>query len=285
MMHDSTEAPTTLEAVAPTRAPDVLLSLSRLSKTFHPRRHAALPVLRGVDLEVRRGEAIAVIGPSGSGKSTALRCINLLERPDSGSIRLDGKPVFEASDTGPAVGPSVRALRDLRRRVGMVFQGFHLFPTMSVLANVTMPQVRSLGRGRADAERRSLELLEKVGLADKANARPQTLSGGQQQRVAIARALALDPEVMLFDEPTSAIDPELRIEVLRVMRGLAEAGMTMIVVTHELQFARQVADRIVFFDAGTVLECGPPEQVLDRPRHERVRHFLTAVSGALGNGD
>jgi polar amino acid transport system ATP-binding protein len=279
-MQDSIPARTALDAVATT--PDAVLRLSRLTKTFHPHRHADVPVLRGVDLDVHRGEVVAMIGPSGSGKSTALRCTNLLERPDAGSVRLDGDLVFEAVDGTATVSPSVRELRELRRRVGMVFQGFHLFPTMSVLENVTMPQVRSLGRSRDAAVRRARELLESVGLADKADARPLTLSGGQQQRVAIARALALDPEIMLFDEPTSAIDPELRVEVLRVMRGLADAGMTMIVVTHELGFARQVADRIVFFDAGTVLECGPPGQVLDRPRHDRVRSFLTAVEGTLG---
>jgi polar amino acid transport system ATP-binding protein len=265
----------------PTEAP-VLLRLSRLTKTFHPHHHDAVHVLRGVDLEVRRGEVVAMIGPSGSGKSTTLRCINLLERPDGGSLYVDGQLVFEAVEGSKSIEPSTGQLRDLRRRIGMVFQGFHLFPTMSVLENVSMPQIRSLGRSRAEAERRSRELLDSVGLAGKEGARPRALSGGQQQRVAIARALALDPEVMLFDEPTSAIDPELRVEVLRVMRALADAGMTMIIVTHELAFARNVADRIVFFDGGEILESGPPEQVLERPEHRRVCDFLSAVEGSLG---
>ncbi|WP_445321586.1 amino acid ABC transporter ATP-binding protein [Nocardioides sp. GXZ039] len=219
-------------------AVDVVLRLEGLEKTFQTSYHGRVPVLRGVDLEVRRGEVIAMIGPSGSGKSTTLRCINLLERPDSGRIWVDDDLVFSAPGSRAEQEPNSRALRDLRRRVGMVFQGFHLFPTMTALDNIVMPQVRSLGRSRVEATTRAKDLLEKVGLAHKAEAKPGSLSGGQQQRVAIARAVALDPEVMLFDEPTSAIDPELRIEVLRVMRKLADSGMTMIVVTHELGFAR-----------------------------------------------
>ena len=257
---------------------DVILRLEGLEKTFHVSRHLQLPVLRGVDLEVRRGEVIAMIGPSGSGKSTTLRCVNLLERPDVGQIGIDGQLVF---DGAAGTAPSAKQLRELRQRVGMVFQGFHLFPTMSVLDNVIMPQVRGLGRTRQAATERARALLSSVGLGDKSDSRPASLSGGQQQRVAIARALALDPEVMLFDEPTSAIDPELRIEVLRVMRGLADAGMTMIVVTHELGFARRVADRVAFFDEGRILECGPPADVLDRPRHQRVAAFVAAVDGDL----
>ena len=260
---------------------DVILRLEGIEKTFHPTRHRQVPVLRGVDLEVHRGEVIAMIGPSGSGKSTTLRCINLLERPDSGRIWIDDALVFEAADGRTRREPTRREMRELRRRVGMVFQGFHLFPSMTVLENIVMPQVRSLGRGRAASTDRAKDLLDKVGLAEKADAKPISLSGGQQQRVAIARALALDPEIMLFDEPTSAIDPELRIEVLRVMRRLADAGMTMIVVTHELGFARQVADRVVFFDAGEILECDSPQKVLDRPGHVRVRSFVAAVAGEL----
>ena len=270
-----------MEAAAMSPSRDVIMRLEGLEKTFHTSRHGRLPVLRGVDLEVHRGEVIAMIGPSGSGKSTTLRCVNLLERPDSGQIWIDDKLVFDASSGRVDCEPNNRALRDLRRRVGMVFQGFHLFPTMSAIDNIVMPQLRSLGRSRPEAVARAQDLLEKVGLAHKADARPGSLSGGQQQRIAIARALALDPEIMLFDEPTSAIDPELRIEVLRVMRSLADAGMTMIVVTHELGFARQVADRVVFFDGGEILECGAPRDVLDQPKHERVRAFVAAVAGEL----
>jgi polar amino acid transport system ATP-binding protein len=266
----------------PDAAADVVLALRGLEKTFRPHRRAEVPVLRGVDLDVHRGEVVAMIGPSGSGKSTSLRCINLLETPDTGTITLDGRIVFKSAGGTVAVRPTVPELRELRRRIGMVFQGFHLFPTMSVLENLVMPQVRSLGRTRSEAEQRARELLARVGLAGKEDARPRSLSGGQQQRVAIARAVALEPEIMLFDEPTSAIDPELRVEVLRVMRSLAESGMTMIVVTHELGFARQVADRIVFFDHGTILESGPPAQVLRQPEHVRVREFLDAVSGSIG---
>lgn len=273
-----------LEPGTDTTAPeseDVILKLEGITKTFRPTRHTSVAVLKGVDLEVRRGEVIAMIGPSGSGKSTTLRCINLLERPDRGRITLDDKTVFEVTDGRCTTQPNTRQLRDLRRRVGMVFQGFHLFPTMTVLENLVMPQVRSLGRHQPDATKTALELLDKVGLADKPDSRPDSLSGGQQQRVAIARALALDPEVILFDEPTSAIDPELRIEVLRVMRQLADAGMTMVVVTHELGFARQVADRVAFFDDGAILENSRPDNILDRPHHERIRTFVAAVDGKL----
>jgi ABC-type polar amino acid transport system ATPase subunit len=267
---------------SPEKGAEVMLSLRGLHKTFHPAHQNEIRVLSGVDLDVHRGEVVAMIGPSGSGKSTALRCINLLETPDAGTISLDGEVVFDATDGQVATRPDQRGTRQLRQRIGMVFQGFHLFPTMSVLENITMPQVRALGRDRAAAETRGRELLGRVGLAQKADSRPRSLSGGQQQRVAIARAVALEPEIMLFDEPTSAIDPELRIEVLRVMRGLAESGMTMIVVTHEMSFAEQVADRIVFFDHGVILESGPPAKLLRNPEHDRVREFLIAVHGDLG---
>jgi polar amino acid transport system ATP-binding protein len=281
MQETSLVAPEGVDAQVMLSTAEVVMRLEGLEKTFHPSRHTQVSVLRGVDLEVHRGEVIAMIGPSGSGKSTTLRCINLLERPDSGRIWIDDRLVFEAAGGAVSREPDRREMRELRRRVGMVFQGFHLFPSMTVLENIVMPQVRSLGRGKQAATERAHDLLTKVGLAEKANAKPASLSGGQQQRVAIARALALDPEIMLFDEPTSAIDPELRIEVLRVMRRLADAGMTMIVVTHELGFARQVADRVVFFDAGEIVECDSPTEVLDRPKHARVRAFVAAVAGEL----
>jgi polar amino acid transport system ATP-binding protein len=232
------------------------------------KRFGGLHVLRGVDLSLDRGEVVCVIGPSGSGKSTLLRCINLLEPPDEGRILLEGT---EITDRG---GPGVDFVR---RRVGMVFQQFNLFPHKSALENVTLAQEKVLSRKRADARGKAEALLARVGLADKVNEYPERLSGGQQQRVAIARALAMDPHVMLFDEVTSALDPELVKEVLDVMRELADEGMTMIVVTHEIGFAREVADQVAFMDEGRVLEHGPPHEVLGRPRGERTRRFLGLV--------
>ncbi|MFD1859498.1 amino acid ABC transporter ATP-binding protein [Aeromicrobium camelliae] len=243
-----------------------ILSLRDVEKTF-----AGHKAVDGVSLDIARGEVVAVIGPSGSGKSTMLRCINLLEVPDSGTISVDGKNL----DTSGTV--SARDLTQLRRRVGMVFQSFNLFPHMTVLRNISLPQERVLGRSREEADRRSMELLERVGLQQKADAYPAKCSGGQQQRVAIARALALDPEIMLFDEPTSALDPELGLEVLAVMRQLADTGMTMIVVTHEIHFAATVADRLIVMADGRILEQGPPQQVLDDPQHARTRTFLSAI--------
>jgi polar amino acid transport system ATP-binding protein len=232
------------------------------------KRFGHLHVLRGIDLEVERGSAVCVLGPSGSGKSTLLRCVNLLEPPDEGRIILEGEEI-----TGKD-GPKPDAVR---RRVGMVFQQFNLFPHKNVLENVSLAQVKVLGRSEKEAEERSRALLDRVGLGDKVNEYPERLSGGQQQRVAIARALAMDPHVMLFDEVTSALDPELIKEVLDVIRELAGEGMTMIVVTHEIGFAREVADRMVFMDEGAVVEQGPPEQVLERPSEERTRRFLGLV--------
>ena len=227
-----------------------------------------LHVLRGIDMEVGRGSVVCVIGPSGSGKSTLLRCINLLEPPEEGRIFLEGKEITGAR----------RADIDyVRRRVGIVFQQFNLFPHMTAGRNVSIAQHTVLERSREEADAKSRALLERVGVADKLDEYPERLSGGQQQRVAIARALAMDPHVMLFDEITSALDPELVKEVLDVMRQLAAEGMTMVVVTHEMKFAGDVADRIVFMDDGLVVEQGTPEEVLEEPREERTRRFLGAV--------
>lgn len=224
-------------------------------------------VLRGIDLEVARGEVVCVIGPSGSGKSTLLRCVNLLEEPSDGRILVGGTEV-----TDPDVD-----IDAVRRRIGMVFQQFNLFPHVNVTDNLTLPQRRVLGTDRTRAAAVAQENLKRVGLADKAEAFPAQLSGGQQQRVAIARALSMGPEVMLFDEPTSALDPELVGEVLSVMRVLAGEGMTMMVVTHEMSFAREVADRVVFMDGGVIVEQGPAAQVVGSPAQERTRNFLDRV--------
>ncbi|WP_406404420.1 amino acid ABC transporter ATP-binding protein [Streptomyces sp. NBC_00879] len=224
-------------------------------------------VLRGIDLEIARGEVVCVIGPSGSGKSTLLRCVNLLEEPTSGKVFVGGTEVTDLDVDIDAV----------RRRIGMVFQQFNLFPHVNVTENLTLPQRRVLGRDKAKAAAVAKENLDRVGLADKADAFPAQLSGGQQQRVAIARALSMGPEVMLFDEPTSALDPELVGDVLAVMRLLAAEGMTMMVVTHEMSFAREVADRVVFMDDGVIVEQGPAEQVVGDPQHERTRNFLTRI--------
>ncbi|WP_406422203.1 amino acid ABC transporter ATP-binding protein [Streptomyces sp. NBC_00873] len=226
-----------------------------------------LEVLRGVDFTIESGEVVCVIGPSGSGKSTLLRCANLLEQPTEGRVVVGG------TDT---TDPDVDIDR-VRRRIGMVFQQFNLFPHLSVLENLTIAQRRVLRSGKDDAVRVARENLVRVGLADKADSYPAQLSGGQQQRVAIARALSMGPELMLFDEPTSALDPELVGDVLSVMRGLADEGMTMMVVTHEMGFARDVADRVVFMDGGVVVEQGRPDEVLGAPQHPRTRAFLARV--------
>jgi len=239
-----------------------MIEIRDLHKSF-----GELEVLNGIDLRVAQGEVVCVIGPSGSGKSTLLRCINLLEVPSSGHVVIGGVEV-----TDPDVD-----IDAIRRRIGMVFQQFNLFAHLTVTENVTIAQRRVLRRGKADAERVAAANLERVGLADKANAYPAQLSGGQQQRAAIARALAMGPELMLFDEPTSSLDPEIVGDVLAVMRGLAQDGMTMIVVTHEMNFAREVADRVVFIDDGVILEEGVAEQVIARPTHERTRRFLARV--------
>ena len=226
-------------------------------------------MLKGVDLDVQKGEVICVLGPSGSGKSTLLRCVNLLEPFENGRILLDGKVI--------SLDATTEERNFVRRRVGMVFQQFNLFPHKTVLDNVTLAQRTVLDRSANDARDRGCELLERVGLSDKVDEYPDRLSGGQQQRVAIARALAMDPEVMLFDEVTSALDPELIKGVLDVMRELAGSGMTMLVVTHEIGFAREAANRVVFMDGGVVVEEGSPDQVIDSPREQRTKQFLGLV--------
>jgi len=226
-----------------------------------------LHVLRGIDLEVWPGEVVVICGPSGSGKSTLIRCINRLERHDRGRIVVDG---IELTD-------DLRHVDAVRREVGMVFQQFNLFPHLTVLQNITLAPVLVRKWPREQAERVARELLERVGIPEKADSYPSQLSGGQQQRVAIARALAMQPKIMLFDEPTSALDPEMIQEVLDVMRDLARRGMTMVVVTHEMGFAREVADRIVFLDEGTVVEVAPPETFFSSPRHDRTRAFLSKI--------
>ncbi|WP_446218852.1 amino acid ABC transporter ATP-binding protein [Micromonospora sp. IBHARD004] len=245
-----------------TTQPRPAVEIRDLHKSFGP-----LEVLKGIDFEVGHGEVVCVIGPSGSGKSTLLRCVNLLEEPTAGKIWVNG---VEMTD------PDVE-IDSVRRGIGMVFQSFNLFPHLTVLNNLTIAQRRVLRRGRAEAERIARDNLERVGLTDKADAFPTQLSGGQQQRAAIARSLSMEPKLMLFDEPTSALDPELVGDVLTVMRKLAEDGMTMMVVTHEMAFARDVADRVVFMDGGVVVEQGPPQEVLGAPRHERTRSFLSRV--------
>jgi polar amino acid transport system ATP-binding protein len=234
-------------------------------------------VLHGIDLEVGAGETVCVIGPSGSGKSTLLRCINNLEEIGRGSIRVDGELVGYRLAHGRL--HELRESEACRQRteIGMVFQHFNLFPHMTALENIVLAPVRVKGEPKAATQAHAIELLESVGLRDKAGSYPSQLSGGQQQRIAIARALAMRPKLMLFDEPTSALDPELVGDVLRVMRDLALSGMTMIVVTHEIGFAREVGNKVVFMDEGRILEEGPPEEVLSNPRHERCRAFLSAV--------
>ncbi|AWN31052.1 amino acid ABC transporter ATP-binding protein [Streptomyces sp. NEAU-S7GS2] len=252
----------TTEQAAPETADAKAIDVQGLRKAF-----GELEVLRGIDFSVARGEVVCVIGPSGSGKSTLLRCVNLLEEPSAGRVVVAGTEVTD---------PDVDIDR-VRRRIGMVFQSFNLFPHLTALENLTIAQRRVLRRDRTEAERIARANLERVGLSDKAAAYPAQLSGGQQQRVAIARALSMEPQLMLFDEPTSALDPELVGDVLAVMRSLAQEGMTMLVVTHEMSFAREVADRVVFMDGGVIVEQGTPEQVVGAPQHERTRTFLARV--------
>ena len=249
-----------------TEVPTAGVEISNISKSFG--NHL---VLDDISMAVTPGSVTALIGPSGSGKSTLLRCVNLLEKPDRGTITV-GSQIIEA---GSRV--SDRDLLALRRQVGMVFQSFNLFPHFTVLRNIAFPQERILGRSREEAEERAMVLLDRVGLREKAGQHPGRCSGGQQQRIAIARALALDPRAMLFDEPTSALDPEVGVEVIAVMRELAETGMTMIVVTHEMQFAREVGDHLVVMADGHIIEEGIPAAVMADPREERTRRFLSAV--------
>ena len=244
----------------------------KVSKNFGTNR-----VLRGISLEVRHGEVLCMVGPSGSGKSTFLRCINHLERVDGGRLSIDGQLVGYRQKGGKLYELKLSEAAFQRREIGMVFQRFNLFPHLTAVENIILAPMRVRGISKAKATARANELLERVGLEDKGDAYPAHLSGGQQQRVAIARALAMDPKLMLFDEPTSALDPELVGEVLDVMKELAKTGMTMIVVTHEMGFAREVADTLVFMDEGVVVEAGPPRQVLSDPQHERTKAFLSKV--------
>jgi len=226
-----------------------------------------LEVLKGIDFDVEFGEVVCLIGPSGSGKSTLLRCVNKLEEPTAGTILIEGIDITDPETDVDAV----------RTRIGMVFQQFNLFPHLTVLRNLSIAQRKVLGRDTEEAHGIARQMLDRVGLTDKIDEHPSRLSGGQQQRVAIARALCMNPDMMLFDEPTSALDPELIGEVLDVMRELADDGMTMVVVTHEMGFAKQVADRVIFMDGGVIVEDGPPGQVLDNPIHERTQRFLRAI--------
>ncbi|MFD8042598.1 amino acid ABC transporter ATP-binding protein [Streptomyces chartreusis] len=250
----------------------VMVDVRGVHKTFGP-----LEVLRGVDLRVREGEVTVILGPSGSGKSTLLRTINHLEKVDRGWISVDGELIGYRRSGNKLHELKEKEVAKQRTNIGFVFQNFHLFPHLTVLENLVEAPVSALRRPRRQAEETARRLLARVGLADKADVYPRRLSGGQQQRVAIARALALEPKVLLFDEPTSALDPELVGEVLDVIKDLAGTGTTMIVVTHEIGFAREVADSVVFMDGGVVVEQGPPADVLDNPRQERTRAFLSKV--------
>ena len=243
---------------------DTLINVSGLEKHF---KGGEIKALDGVDAEIKRGEVVVVIGPSGSGKSTFLRCLNLLEVPTGGQILFDGTDI-----TDPKCNINIH-----RQRMGMVFQHFNLFPHMTILKNMTLAPMKLLKKSKEEAEAKAMALLERVGLADRANAYPSQLSGGQKQRIAIVRALCMEPEVMLFDEPTSALDPEMVGEVLEVMKTLAHDGMTMVVVTHEMGFAREVGDRVIFMDSGKIIEENTPNELFDNPQSERLQSFLAKV--------
>jgi ABC-type polar amino acid transport system ATPase subunit len=249
-----------------------MISLIDITKRFGP-----IEVLRGINHSFTKGEVTCIIGPSGSGKSTLLRCINFLEPPTSGEILIEGERVFYDIENGVLRLHPERRIVEVRRKLGMVFQDFALFPHLTALGNVTEGLIFGLAMDKAEATGIARRFLDRVGLADRATHYPDELSGGQKQRVAIARALAMSPKAMLFDEPTSALDPELVGEVLDVMKDLTREGMTMIVVTHEIKFAREIADRVIFMDQGMIVEEGPPQAVLDAPRNERTRTFLKRV--------
>lgn len=241
-----------------------IIEVKALEKHF---KDGTVRALNGVDVSIQKGEVVVVIGPSGSGKSTFLRCLNLLEEPTGGQV------IFEGTDiTDPTVNLNLH-----RQRMGMVFQHFNLFPHMTVLRNMTLAPMKLLKKSKAEAEEKAMQLLKRVNLADRADAYPSQLSGGQKQRIAIVRALCMEPEVMLFDEPTSALDPEMVGEVLDVMKQLAAAGMTMVVVTHEMGFAREVADRVIFMDGGKIVEEGTPEDIFQHPQQQRTKDFLEKV--------
>ncbi|HGA1439749.1 TPA: amino acid ABC transporter ATP-binding protein [Streptococcus suis] len=241
---------------------NAIISIKDLHKYFGKNE-----VLKGIDLDIQQGQVVVIIGPSGSGKSTFLRTMNLLEVPTKGTVTFEGVDITDKSND----------IFKMREKMGMVFQQFNLFPNMTVLDNITLSPIKTKGIAKDEAEKKAKELLEKVGLPDKANAYPQSLSGGQQQRIAIARGLAMDPDVLLFDEPTSALDPEMVGEVLAVMQDLAKSGMTMVIVTHEMGFAREVADRVIFMDGGVIVEDGTPEEVFEHTKEERTKDFMSKV--------
>ncbi len=241
---------------------DEIIVVDQLHKYF-----GSVQAVKGVDFRVKRGEVVLIVGPSGSGKSTVLRCINHLEVPTSGAVYIDGVHLEDKKTN----------INEVRAEVGMVFQQFNLFPHLTVLQNVTIAQEKVRKRSKEEAEKIAMEQLQRVGIPEKAGSYPRQLSGGQQQRVAIARSLAMQPKIMLFDEPTSALDPEMIKEVLDVMLDLAKAGMTMVVVTHEMGFAKAAADRVVFMDDGQIIEVGPPEQIFGKPQHERTQLFLSKI--------
>ena len=241
---------------------ETLIKIENLHKSFGKNE-----VLKGINLEIKRGEVVVIIGPSGSGKSTLLRSMNLLEEATNGKVIFEGVDITDKKND----------LFAMREKMGMVFQQFNLFPNMTVMENITLSPIKTKGESKEVAEKRAKELLEKVGLPDKADAYPQSLSGGQQQRIAIARGLAMEPDVLLFDEPTSALDPEMVGEVLAVMQDLAKSGMTMVIVTHEMGFAREVADRVIFMADGVVVEDGTPEQIFEQTQEQRTKDFLSKV--------
>ena len=240
-----------------------MIKVKNLKKSFGDEK-----VLCGIDQTIKQGEKVVIIGPSGSGKSTFLRCLNLMERPTSGEIYIDDEPLLDKKCD----------INKLRQKMGMVFQHFNLFPNMTVLKNITLAPIQTKIMTKKEAETKAIELLGRIGLADKADVYPSSLSGGQKQRIAIVRALAMNPEVMLFDEPTSALDPEMVGEVLSLMKELADDGMTMVVVTHEMSFAREVATRVLFMADGLIVEEGSPEEIFERPQHPRLKEFLSRVS-------
>ncbi|EFM64126.1 ABC transporter, ATP-binding protein [Peptostreptococcus stomatis DSM 17678] len=241
---------------------EVLLELKDLHKSF-----GSLEVIKGIDLEIDKGDILVIIGPSGSGKSTVLRCMNLLEEPTSGQIIFEGQDILK----------NLKTIDKTREKIGMVFQNFNLFPNKTILDNITLATMKVKGKTKEEAEKKAKELLERVGLLDKTDAYPVQLSGGQQQRIAIARALAMEPDMMLFDEPTSALDPEMVKEVLDVIKELADEGMTMAIVTHEMGFAKEVADRVIFVDEGKIVEDGSPEEVFNNPKSDRAKDFFDKI--------
>lgn len=241
---------------------EVLLELKDLHKSF-----GNLEVIKGIDLEIDKGDIMVIIGPSGSGKSTVLRCMNLLEKPTSGQIIFEGQDILK----------NLKTIDKTREKIGMVFQNFNLFPNKTILDNITLATMKVKGKTKEEAEKKAKELLERVGLLDKIDAYPVQLSGGQQQRIAIARALAMEPDMMLFDEPTSALDPEMVKEVLDVIKELADEGMTMAIVTHEMGFAKEVADRVIFVDGGKIVEDGSPKEVFNNPKSDRAKDFFDKI--------